>query len=82
LYRSFHLTLSLALACLATLPANAEQRAAAMRSEVVAEPGHPTIYNMPKQTGPVDKTSGRYLQSVGKRVASKPLACPPPRARR
>jgi hypothetical protein len=24
----------------------------------------------------VDKTSGRYLQSVGKRVADRPLACP------
>ena len=30
----------------------------------------------------VDKTSGRYLQSVGKRVADRPLACPPKRARK
>jgi len=53
-----------------------------MRSEVVAEPGHPTIYNTQPQTAGLDRTSGRNLQSVGKRVADQPLACPPPARRR
>ena len=79
MYRSFLLRISLALTCLVALPAIGH--AQTMRSEVVAEPGHPTIYNMQAQTGPVDRTSGRYLQSVGKRVADKPLACPPRRRR-
>ena len=39
----------------------------------------PTIGSTP--TVVVDKNSGRYLQSVGRRVADRPLACPP-RSRR
>jgi hypothetical protein len=35
----------------------------------------PTIGGTP--TVIVDKNSGRYLQSVGRRVADRPLACPP-----
>lgn len=79
MYRSYLLRFSLALACVVTLPAVGH--AQMMRSDVIAEPGHPTIYNMQAQSGPIDKTSGRYLQSVGKRVADRPLACPPRRRR-
>jgi hypothetical protein len=67
LYRSFPLRLSLALVCTATLPV--ASNAQMLRSDVIAEPDHRTIYDMQPQTGAFDKTSGRYLQSVGKRVA-------------
>lgn len=46
-----------------------------VEAQSVAFPtGEPTVN--------VDKTSGRYLQSVGRHVADRPLACPPHRITR
>jgi hypothetical protein len=54
--------------------------AAAPPPQLQSESAGDTMFNPPSMERPtvqVDKNSGRYLQSVGKRVADRPLACPP-----
>jgi hypothetical protein len=82
LYRSFLLRIALPLCLVVALPtvaladqwgfSNAPRRSA-------QRPPVQTISPASAPTVVVDKTSGRYLQSVGKRVADRPLACPPKR---
>ena len=85
MHRSILLRIALPLLFVLVLPAasQAEQWgfSEAPRRNVQRPPTQPSIGIADQPTVVVDKTSGRYLQSVGKRVADRPLACPPHRVK-
>jgi hypothetical protein len=89
LRRFILLRIALTLSAIVALPAlaQAEQwgfsnapRRGVQRAPTIKQTQTITVASEP--TVVVDKNSGRYLQSVGKRVADRPLACPPKRTRR
>jgi hypothetical protein len=86
LRRSFLLRIALPLLFVVVLPAASQAQqwgfSDAPRRSIKNPPSQPSINTASQPTVVVDKNSGRYLQSVGKRVVDRPLACPPKRGKR
>jgi hypothetical protein len=75
------LRIALPLMCAMVLPAVSQAQQAGFsetpRRSVKSQKTQPDASIASQPTVVVDRNSGRYLQSVGKRVADRPLACPP-----